>query len=118
MRNVYLRAPVITTADDLASVVESRSAAWTVEEFAKLLNVSTKFIYGQTSKGLLPSYRLGGMIRLDPAQAAEWLRARSTVPGGSMTIPRGLVIYEPKGAVREYAARADHYGPGAGEAAV
>lgn len=74
MREVSLRAPVMI--DDLARVVESRSAAWTVEEFAKLLNVSTKFIYGQTSKGLLPSYRLGGMIRLDPAQAAEWLRQR------------------------------------------
>lgn len=75
-------------------------------------------------------------IRSDPAGAAAGLQGRIDDParsqssgsvasitvnragGGSMIIPFGLVIYEPKGAAREYAARPDQSGSVAGEAAV
>ena len=73
-----LTAPVSTVVD-LAMVVESKKGAWTVEEFADLLEVSAKYVYNQVKRGSLPAYRLGGMLRINPKAAATWLRSRSTV---------------------------------------
>jgi len=61
MRGVCLRAPVIT--DDLASFVESRQGAWTVEEFANLLKTSTKYIYKQVRHGMLGEPIYGEILR-------------------------------------------------------
>lgn len=60
------------------SIVESKRAGWTVEQFARLLEVSAKFVYKQVKQGALPAYRVGSMIRLDPKAAASWLRSRTT----------------------------------------
>jgi excisionase family DNA binding protein len=76
MRNVCSRVPVTTTDDDLARVVKSRQATWTVEGLAMLLETSTKFIYQKIRRGLLPAYRVGSMLGLDPKAAANWLRSR------------------------------------------
>lgn len=78
-RNPCLRAPV-SAANDLTTIIESKNGAWQCQEFADLLGVSAKFIYGQIRQGRLPAYRVGSMIRLDPKAAAAWLRSRSTVP--------------------------------------
>ena len=76
-RSLCLRAPVSTTGD-LASIVESRPTAWTVEELSRLLQTSTKFVYSQVRRNLLPAYRIGPLLRLDPATTAAWLRSRTT----------------------------------------
>jgi hypothetical protein len=87
MRGVCLRASVIT--DDLASVLESRQEALKVEEFAHLLKTSTKFMYKQFRQGLLPAYRAGSLIRLDPKTTANWLRSRMTVPAPQTEVCHG-----------------------------
>jgi excisionase family DNA binding protein len=87
-RNSCLRAPV-STVDDLVSVVESRQAAWTVEEFARLLKTSTKYIYKQVRYGMLPAYKVGSMLRLDPKTTASWLRSRMTVPAVQREVAHG-----------------------------
>jgi excisionase family DNA binding protein len=76
MRNLCSRVPVITDDDLACDVVESGQAAWTVEGLAMLLKTSTNFIYQQIRRGLLPAYRVGSMLRLDPKATANWLRSR------------------------------------------
>ena len=76
MRNLCSRVPVITDDDLACDVVESGQAAWTVEGLAMLLKTSTNFIYQQIRRGLLPAYRGGSMLRLDPKATANWLRSR------------------------------------------
>ncbi len=61
----------------LIEKLENRETALTVEEFGEMFNVSNKTIYKLIKAGKLPSTRIGG-IRIDPAEAAEWLRKRST----------------------------------------
>jgi len=70
--NSCLRTPDST--GDLVSIVESRSAAWTVEGLAKLLKTSTKFLYRQLKRGVPPAYRVDRLVRLDRAHTAAWLR--------------------------------------------
>lgn len=45
-----MHAPV-STADDLATIVESKRSAWQCQEFADLLGVSAKFVYGHLHRG-------------------------------------------------------------------
>jgi excisionase family DNA binding protein len=61
----------------LIEKLETRSSALTVEEFSEMYNTSNKTIYKLIKAGKLPATRIGG-IRIDPAEAAEWLRKRST----------------------------------------
>jgi len=56
--------------------IESRHAVLKVKELADLLQVTPAHIYKLISRGVLPSVRIAGAIRLDPAEIAEWLRER------------------------------------------
>ncbi len=63
---------------DLASRIEARTSAWTVEALADLLEVSPKTLYKMANSGRIPVIRIAGMLRFDPVLVAEWLRARTT----------------------------------------
>jgi len=54
--------------------IERREGAMTGEEFALILNCSSKTLYKSIKKRKLPSIRIGGLIRLCPQTVAEWLR--------------------------------------------
>ena len=60
----------------LIEIIESKENALTVEELATLMNQSPKTYYKAIQTGRLPAYRLGGSIRLDPQDVAEYLRKR------------------------------------------
>lgn len=62
----------------LIEIIESNPNALTVEELATLVSQSPKTLYKAIDAGRLPAYRLGGSIRLDPHDVAEWLRNRRT----------------------------------------
>jgi excisionase family DNA binding protein len=48
----------------------------TVPEAARLLGVSTSFLYHHTAAGKIKHYRVGRALRFDESQLAEWLRKR------------------------------------------
>jgi len=62
----------------LIELIESKPNALTVEELATMMSQSPKTLYKAVKTGRLPAYRLGGSIRLDPHDVAEWLRKRRT----------------------------------------
>jgi len=66
---------------DLASRIEAKTSAWTVEALADLLEVSPKTLYKMANSGRISVIRIGGMLRFDPVLTADWLRARTTGPG-------------------------------------
>lgn len=63
---------------NLLETLETRETALTVDELGRLLNTSPKTLYKAVKSGRLPAYRVGGSIRLDPTEVAEWLRSRHT----------------------------------------
>jgi excisionase family DNA binding protein len=63
---------------DLAESLEKRATALTVCDVAALLNVSERQVYKLASAGSIPSFRIGGSVRFDPASFAGWLRQRIT----------------------------------------
>ena len=63
---------------NILETIENRETALTVDELGTLLNSSPKTLYKAISAGHLPAYRIGGSIRLDPHDVAEWLRDRHT----------------------------------------
>ncbi len=56
--------------------IESRQAVFKVKELADLLQVTPAHIYKLISRGILPSLRVAGAIRIDPSEVAAWLRER------------------------------------------
>jgi excisionase family DNA binding protein len=71
----------MTLVDKLAT----RSSALKVKELADLLKVTPQHIYKLISLGDLPSVRIAGAIRVDPAEIVDWLKAQrpkyKSVPG-------------------------------------
>jgi excisionase family DNA binding protein len=54
--------------------IEQRDSALKVKELAALLKVTPQHIYKLIALDILPSVRIAGAIRLDPAEIAGWLR--------------------------------------------
>jgi excisionase family DNA binding protein len=72
-----LPLPFMDTVIDLATQIERRRNALDVPELAGLLKMSRQKIYNLIQKGEIPSYRIAGSIRLDPATTAIWLRSQA-----------------------------------------
>lgn len=53
-----------------------RRAFFTPEDLADYLSVSERTIYDWLRRGDLPSYKLGGARRIDPADVDSFLAAR------------------------------------------
>jgi excisionase family DNA binding protein len=60
---------------DIPTRIERRRKALTVPELASLLGISKRQVYTLVQGGHIPSYRIAGTVRLDPAQVAQWLRS-------------------------------------------
>lgn len=41
---------------------------WTVHEVAAYLKTSTSFVYKASAAGLLPTIRIGALVRFDPSE--------------------------------------------------
>ena len=59
---------------NLIQELESRHGAMKVSELTELLGVDDKHIYRMAARGQLPSFRVGGAVRFDPQEVANWLR--------------------------------------------
>jgi excisionase family DNA binding protein len=62
-------------AVDLFDELESK-AVWKIEELADMLNVSAKTLYNQAACGKLPSFRIGGCVRVYGKGLADHLRGK------------------------------------------
>jgi excisionase family DNA binding protein len=61
---------------NLIEQLESRSGAMKVSELCELLGVDDKHIYRMAARGALPSFHIGGSVRFDPQEVANWLRLK------------------------------------------
>ena len=61
---------------NLIQELESRHGAMKVSELTELLGVDDKHIYRMAARGQLPSFRVGGAVRFDPHEVANWLRLK------------------------------------------
>ena len=61
---------------NLIQELESRHGAMKVCELTELLGVDDKHIYRMAARGQLPSFRVGGAVRFDPQEIADWLRLK------------------------------------------
>jgi len=62
----------------IVETIENMDTLLTVDVLSKLVTISEKTLYKAIKAGRLPGYRLGGSVRLEPAEVAKWLRQRST----------------------------------------
>jgi excisionase family DNA binding protein len=65
------------TRVDLATQIERRRKALTVEELADMPALSTKQVYNLVKRGKIPSIRIASSIRFDPASTAHWVRSKT-----------------------------------------
>ena len=64
---------------NLIQELEARHGAIKVSELTELLGVDDKHIYRMAARGQLPSFRVGGAVRFDPQEVANWLRLAAEV---------------------------------------
>ena len=63
----------------IAQMIESHDSALTVPRLAELLQCSRREIYNLVRTKRMPALKVGSMIRLDPAQVADWVRSKTTI---------------------------------------
>lgn len=57
--------------------IEKKTSALKVEELAQMLEVTPQHLYRLIARGLIPSLRIAGAVRLDPQEVGGWLRNRA-----------------------------------------
>jgi excisionase family DNA binding protein len=62
----------------IGSTIRSRPTAWSADEFAELIDISKQHIYKLAKAGRMPSYRIGGAVRFDPQELADWWDEKAT----------------------------------------
>jgi RNA polymerase sigma factor (sigma-70 family) len=66
-------------SNSLADMLEEFETAITVQQLATILQCSRGQIYKLIEEKRLPGLKVGTLVRLDPAQIAEWIRSRMTI---------------------------------------
>jgi excisionase family DNA binding protein len=61
---------------NLADSIDGRTNALTVSDVAGLLNISERQVYKLAAENRIPSFKIGGSVRFDPAAFAAWLRQK------------------------------------------
>ena len=79
-RNASLPSGRSADQRSIVDQVRSKNGAWTVEELATFLSISTKLLYKLIKAGKLNAYRFGTAFRIDGKDAAEYMTAHSTIP--------------------------------------
>lgn len=60
--------------DDLPTRLEKRQRALTVPELAEALGLGRTFTYELVRRGDIPHLRIGTAVRIDPVEAAAYVR--------------------------------------------
>lgn len=61
---------------------------WTVAEVAAYLKTSRSWVYGRIAIDL-PCFRVGGLLRFDPAAVRGWVQ-RQQMPGATVVTLKGV----------------------------
>lgn len=72
---------------NLIEKLESRTGAMKVSELCELLGVDDKHVYRMAARGKLPSFHVGGSVRFDPQEVANWLRLKYASDGATRRKP-------------------------------
>jgi excisionase family DNA binding protein len=72
---------------NLIEKLEARTAAMKVSELCELLGVDDKHVYRMAARGKLPSFHIGGSVRFDPQEVANWLRSKYAADVGASRKP-------------------------------
>jgi len=84
-----MTAPHTTSA---STADQNPEPLWTVKEVMQYLQASKAWVYSASASGSLPSLRIGGLLRFDPAVVQAWAhgervpatgRHLSLVPSGT-----------------------------------
>lgn len=87
--------------DDLPSKLEKMQKALKVMELAKILGVGRTAMYEHVRRGVFPTFRVRGEIRIDSVVVAQWLRDHTLEARGGWVYRRSPLKgrIEPRGAV-------------------
>jgi len=66
-----------SAATDLIHRLQEGKTALKARDLAQLFGVTQQHIYKLAAKGVMPSFRVGGAVRFDPAVVADWLKKRT-----------------------------------------
>lgn len=64
----------------IVAELETKQNALKAGEVATLLGVTRQHVYKMAAQQTNPSFRVGGAVRVDPSQLAEWLRRKMPQP--------------------------------------
>jgi len=51
-----------------------------VDEVARMLNCKTTTVYSWAKSGVLPSYKIRGLVRFDPEEVEQWIQSQKIEP--------------------------------------
>jgi hypothetical protein len=63
--------------NDILAILEARTTAMTIPEVSELLQIEPATLYRHARNGKLPTFRIAGVIRVNPAALATTIRATS-----------------------------------------
>jgi excisionase family DNA binding protein len=58
---------------------------WTAEDVAAFLKTSRSWVYGAAQRGALPSLKIGGLLRFEPAAIRAFIKGQGT--SGRRVVP-------------------------------
>jgi excisionase family DNA binding protein len=61
---------------NLIQKLEAQRGALKVSDLTALLGVDDKHLYRMAARGKIPSFKVGGAVRFDPQEVANWLRTK------------------------------------------
>ena len=68
----------------------SLETLWDARDVAAYLKASRSLVYQKAEAGLLPSLRIGGLLRFDPAVVRAWARGEIQPSGQIVPMHRNL----------------------------
>lgn len=73
-------ASASVTSQSISQQIRNCPSALTVDDIAEFLNLAKKTIYAMSSSRRIPSFRVGAVLRFDPAAVADWIDDRTSPP--------------------------------------
>lgn len=61
---------------------------WDAQDVARFLKVSRSWVYQKAEAGELPSLRVGGLVRFEPATVRAWARGERPPATRVLRLPR------------------------------
>lgn len=52
----------------------------TIKELSEYLKIKESTLYSWTSNGMIPSYKLNGLLRFDSDEIEEWIKTKKVEP--------------------------------------